>query len=81
MGYRPSLRETSRKTLRGAVGSSGGSSRVCRLSSPIWEETTEVRGVAATTAVTLQFLNKVFYLHVRVDELKHRSESRQRLVF
>lgn len=39
MGYRPSLRETSRKILRGVEGSGGGSSRVCRLSSPIWEET------------------------------------------
>lgn len=81
MGYRPSLRETSRKTLRGAEGSSGGSSRVCRLSSPIWEETDEVRGVAGTAAAKLHFQKKGFYLHVRVDELKHRSVSRQRLVF
>lgn len=81
MGYRPSLRETSRKTLQGADGSGGGSSRVCRLSSPIWRETDEVRGVAATAAVKLRFQNKDFHLHVRVDELKHRSVSRQRLVF
>lgn len=82
MGYRPSLRETSRKTRQGAAGSGGGSSRVCRLSSPIWEQTDEVRSVAATAALKrLRSQNKDFYLHVWVDKLKHRSESRQRLLF
>lgn len=76
MGYRPSLRETSRKTLRGEEGSGGGSSRVCRLSSPIWEEKDQVRGVAATAGEKLRLLNADSYLHVRVDELKHRSVSR-----
>lgn len=35
MGYSPSLRETSKNTLRGLAGSGGGTSRVCKLSSAI----------------------------------------------
>lgn len=53
MEYRPSLRETSKNTLQGAEGSGGGTSRVCRLSSPIWEELDQVRGVAPAMVTAL----------------------------
>lgn len=81
MGYRPSLRETSRKTLRGLEGSGGGSSRVRRLSSPIWKEMGEVSCVAAPAEENLRRLNTDFYLHVGVDKLKRRSVQREWLVF
>lgn len=82
MGYRPSLRETSKKTLQGAEGSGGGTSRVCRLSSPIWGG----RGVASGercrsgNSRSFGFLKTDSYLYVWVDKLKHRSDSGQRLV-
>lgn len=79
MGYRPSLRETSRKTLRGVEVSGEGISSVCRLSSAICTFDIEVtlRNVLLknhfTTSVTSD-------LDVWVDKLKHGSPSILRLV-
>lgn len=79
MGYRPSLRETSRKTLRGVEGSGGGISSVCRLSSAIC--TFDVEVTLRTVLLMNHFTTSVTSdLDVWVDKLKHGSPSFLRLV-
>lgn len=80
MGYRPSLRETSKNTLQGAEGSGGGTSRVCRLSSPIWGGVGSGERCYSSNSHSFGFLKTDSYLYIWIDKLKHRSDSGQRLV-
>lgn len=74
MGYSPSLRETSRKTLRGIEGSGGGISSVCRLSSAICRCDVCIR--LSNVLLKNHFTASVTSdLDVWVDKLKHGSAS------
>lgn len=79
MGYSPSLRETSRKTLCGVEGSVGGISSACRLSSAICrcDVCVRLRKKKLKNHFTALVTSD---LDVWVNKLKHGSASFLRIV-